>query len=221
MKKKVKKLNRPGTLAAVAISSSTLEEFGYNLRDWQHEIRDKWRGPKDFARRIRTEPIRLENKFPQGDVADAYLEAYALWLGDKVGISRVDWARARKRQAQTPWFSGFKRASLLRDSPAHFIERNLFTVPDASFLDRKLAHSRQRKSTNLPRKVRNKNRLTQAQLAELLNVNLSTLRNWEQERNHPKGAALILLKLLDQNPELIDKVDLILSRGGLNARKNS
>lgn len=78
-----------------------------------------------------------------------------------------------------------------------------------------------RKSTNLTRKVRNKTRLTQAQLAERLNVNLSTLRNWEQERNHPKGAALILLKLLDQYPELIDQVDLVLGREGLNGRRNS
>ncbi len=201
-----KTIRRPGTLADVANSSYSLEEFGYNLRDWQHEVRDKWRGPRDFARRLQAEPDLLEKRFSGGDVADAYLEAYALWLGDKVGIPRVDWATERKRKAIDPWFSGFKRASLLRDTPAHFIERNLFTIPDASFLERRLSRSNKPNTHNLTRSVRLKSGTTQAGLAALLGVSLAAIRNWEQGRNDPNGAAATLLRLLDQNPELIDKV---------------
>lgn len=199
-------IKRPGTLADVAKTSDTLDEFGYNLRDWQHEIRDKWRGPRDFARRIQAEPELLENKFQGGDIADAYLEAYALWLADKVGVPRVSWARNKKRKARDPWFSGFKRASLLRDAPAHFIERNLFTIPDASFLERKLSQTSRPNNNNLTRSVRKKTQLTQRGLAALLGVSLGTIRNWEQGRNDPNGATATLLRLLDRHPELLDEV---------------
>lgn len=206
MTAKKKKIKRPGTLAEVARKSGSLEEFGYNLRDWQHEIRDKWRGANDFSRRIHAEPEFLENKFPKGDVADAYLEAYALWLADKAGVPRVEWARAKRRKAREPWFSGFKRASLLRDAPVHFIERDLFTIPDASFLERKLSRGNQFAPNNLSRLVRKKIRLTQEGLAALLGVSLGTVRNWEQGRNEPNGAAATLLRLLDRHPELVDEV---------------
>ena len=200
------RISRPGTMADVARNSRSLEEFGYNLRDWQHEIRDKWRGPQDFARRISAAPELLQEKFPEGDVADAYLGAYALWLADKVRVPRVEWAKEEKRKARNPWFSGFKRASLLRDAPAHFIQRNLFTIPDASFLDRKLSKSNKLSRENLTWSVRKKTQLTQADLARLLGVGLGTIRNWEQERNEPKGAAATLLRLLDKHPELLGKL---------------
>lgn len=101
----------------MARSAKTLEKFGLNLRDWQHEIRDKWRGKEDFKRRIDKAPALLQERFEGGDVADAYLAAYALWLADRVGVERVPWAYAPTRIAREPWFSGPKRASLLRDSP--------------------------------------------------------------------------------------------------------
>ena len=200
------RISRPGTLADVAQNSSSLEEFGYNLRDWQHEIRDKWRGKEDFARRIRTAPTLLQEKFPEGNIADAYLAAYALWLADRIGVPRVQWAKEEKRKARSPWFSGFKRASLLRDTPAHFIERNLFTIPDASFLGRKLSWTNRSGENNLARSVRNKTRLPQEGLAQLLGVGLGTIRNWEQGRIEPKGAAATLLRLLDKRPELLEEL---------------
>jgi len=204
---KRRRISRPGTLAEVGRLSRSLEEFGYNLRDWQHEIRDKWRGPKDFARRIKAVPVLLQDSFPGGDVADAYLAAYALWLADKVGVSRVGWARDPARKARNPWFSGFKRASLLRDSPAHFIERDLFTIPDASFLERKLSAQDKPGSGNLTRSVRKKAGLTQAGLASLLGVSPGTIRNWEQGRNEPNGAAATLLKLVDRHPDWVGEVE--------------
>jgi putative transcriptional regulator len=43
--------------------------------------------------------------------------------------------------------------------------------------------------------------LTQQELAERINVSLDTIRNWEQGKRVPTGAAKALLKILDRSPE--------------------
>lgn len=195
-------ISRPGTLSELAKASQSLEEFGYNLRDWQHEVRDKWRGKRDFFRRIEKEPELLQDKFAKGNIADAYLGAYAQWLADQVGVSRVNWADNEKRILDNPWFAGPKRASLLRDTPPHFIERNIFTNPDDSFLK-----CRKRKAkTSLCQRVRKNSGLTQGQMAKFLGVGIGTIRNWEQGRNQETGPAKILLEILEKHPELVLKV---------------
>lgn len=128
---------RPGTLAAVARTVKNLEEFGSNLRDWQHEVRDKWRGENDFARRIQEEPSLLKDRFESGDVCDAYLAAYALWLARKVDVSGPSWADPRKRALKKPWFSS-EDPSLSQVSPPEFQKFNLFTFPDYSFIKAKI-----------------------------------------------------------------------------------
>lgn len=42
--------------------------------------------------------------------------------------------------------------------------------------------------------------LTPKEFALRVNVSLETIRNWEQGRRHPTGAAKALLKVLDQFP---------------------
>jgi DNA-binding transcriptional regulator YiaG len=187
----------------VARRSGTLGEFGLNLRDWQHEVRDKWRGRRDFARKLATRPDLLGERFEQGDVADGYLAAYALWLADRVGVPRPEWAYEPERIARDPWFASPQRASLLRDAPAHFIERNIFTLPDASFLDRRLRRSRRSGSGNRLLRIREQAGLDQRRFAQRIGVPLGTLRNWEQGRVEPKGAAATLLNLLAKRPGLL------------------
>jgi len=51
------------------------------------------------------------------------------------------------------------------------------------------------------RKVRKRLGLTQQELAERINVSLDTIRNWEQGKRVPTGAAKALLKILDRSPE--------------------
>lgn len=48
--------------------------------------------------------------------------------------------------------------------------------------------------------VRQRLGLTQKEFALRINVSLETIRNWEQGRRHPTGAAKALLKVLDQYP---------------------
>jgi len=50
------------------------------------------------------------------------------------------------------------------------------------------------------RAVRALTKLSQAQFAELLSIEVSTLRNWEQGRRAPTGAARALLRAIRRSP---------------------
>jgi putative transcriptional regulator len=52
------------------------------------------------------------------------------------------------------------------------------------------------------RQVRQRMGLSQAELARRIDVSLETIRNWEQGKRSPTGAAKALLRLLDKAPEL-------------------
>jgi putative transcriptional regulator len=49
-------------------------------------------------------------------------------------------------------------------------------------------------------------RVTQAAFAKLIGVSVRTLRNWEQWRRHPNGAAVALLSLVAHDPGIIAKL---------------
>ena len=51
------------------------------------------------------------------------------------------------------------------------------------------------------RRVRRRLGFSQAEFAERINVSLDTIRNWEQGKRCPTGAAKALLKVLDKAPE--------------------
>ena len=51
--------------------------------------------------------------------------------------------------------------------------------------------------------IREKLGLTQAQFAAMVCVSLATLRNWEQGRTYPEGAAIALLRVADFKPEAV------------------
>lgn len=52
------------------------------------------------------------------------------------------------------------------------------------------------------RRVRKRLGFSQAEFAERINVSLDTIRNWEQGKRCPTGAAKALLKVLDKAPEI-------------------
>lgn len=52
-------------------------------------------------------------------------------------------------------------------------------------------------------RVRGKLGLSQTAFARTLNVSVATVRNWEQGRRHPEGAARTLLRLIDRAPEAV------------------
>ena len=51
------------------------------------------------------------------------------------------------------------------------------------------------------RRVRRRLGLSQAEFSERIDVSLETIRNWEQGKRSPTGAAMALLKILDKAPE--------------------
>ncbi len=54
------------------------------------------------------------------------------------------------------------------------------------------------------KEIREKTKTSQAAFARMLNVSLSSVRHWEQEKRSPSGSAKVLLELLNKNPNLLD-----------------
>jgi putative transcriptional regulator len=52
--------------------------------------------------------------------------------------------------------------------------------------------------------VRRKTGLSQAAFSRRIGVSTGTLRNWEQGRRTPEGAARVLLALLERNPRIVE-----------------
>lgn len=126
-----KMITRPKTLREVAEQSESLTEFGLNLRDWLHELR-RASSRSQAAASIIDKPPRLKAKFPRGEVADAWLAAYAEHLARKLGHQSPAWAFARERVATNPIFdegcdSPILRARALAYAPAAFKRRNIYT----------------------------------------------------------------------------------------------
>jgi putative transcriptional regulator len=65
----------------------------------------------------------------------------------------------------------------------------------------RLGLRRTRSESNVDvRKTRASTGLSQAKFAELLSIEVSTLRNWEQGRREPTGPARALLRAIRNNP---------------------
>jgi len=123
--------DRPHTLAEVAVQAESLEEFGLLLRDWIHHVtRSDVSNRPALALAISLAPSILKKKFTEGQVADAYLAAYAEWIADQAGIDRPPWVKESNRSIKDPWFSDNARTSLLIDTPASFRQRGIFTIPE-------------------------------------------------------------------------------------------
>lgn len=56
-----------------------------------------------------------------------------------------------------------------------------------------------------PREVREKARLTQAQMAPLMGMSLSGYRKWEQGQRRVSGPAATLLRLIEREPEAVKR----------------
>ncbi len=54
-------------------------------------------------------------------------------------------------------------------------------------------------------KIRQKYKLTQLEFAKTFGFGLRTLQQWEQKRRRPHGAALVLLKVVDYAPDVVNK----------------
>ena len=123
---------RPRSLFEVVRDSETVEDIGCNLADFLDHVNLLAKQPTAAARiaaSLRTEPPHTGNA-----VQDAYLAAVAAHLAHRQGLRAPAWTGTKDRRLEHPWFAlpdAWARATLLRDSPAAFRERNLFTTEDA------------------------------------------------------------------------------------------
>src|SRR5882724_10187567 len=69
-------------------------------------------------------------------------------------------------------------------------------------------------------KVRKKTGLSQGRFANVFGFSSATLKNWEQKRNAPAGAARVLLTVIDREPEAVLKAPRIGPRASTRARKS-
>lgn len=53
--------------------------------------------------------------------------------------------------------------------------------------------------------IRGNLKISQPQFANMIGISVGTLRNWEQGRTYPEGPAIILLKLVEEEPEFVYK----------------
>lgn len=56
------------------------------------------------------------------------------------------------------------------------------------------------------KEVREKANKNQEEFANMIGVKVGTLRNWEQGRRKPDGAALTLLKIVAADPKYVEQV---------------
>jgi hypothetical protein len=121
---------RPLTAAEVAAECTDAEEFGRNLRDWQHELR-RVNSRHEFTKRISVAPILLADKIKDHGQCDAYLAAYVDWLCERNGIEAPAWVDEPERIAGKAWFDlpSFWQDSFVH-APGAFRRRGVFTRPD-------------------------------------------------------------------------------------------
>jgi len=53
--------------------------------------------------------------------------------------------------------------------------------------------------------IRKKYKLTQLEFSQTFGFSLRTLQQWEQRRRRPHGAALVLLKVIDYAPSVVQE----------------
>ena len=152
---------RPTTLKEIAERSDSIGDFGRHLRDWLHELR-RASSRRQAALTITEEPPRLRDKFPQGQVADAWLAAYAEHLAGKVGVVAPEWAFAPWRTSDDPLFDEGSTPALrtlaLGRAPLAFKRRNIFTpsvdLPLALRAGRPAKSAEEKRKTNAERQRR-------------------------------------------------------------------
>ena len=171
---------RPTTLKEIAKRSESIGDFGRHLRDWLHELRRISSRPQAQLS-IMEEPARLRDKFPRGQIADAWLAAYAEHLAGKVGAVAPEWAFAPWRTSDDPLFDegstpGLRALALAR-APLAFKRRNIFT-PSVD-LPISLRAGRPAKSAEEKRKS---NAERQRRFREIRRAELSAFRRLAQKR---------------------------------------
>jgi hypothetical protein len=168
------RIERPRTLRDVAARSRSFADFGREFQDWLHTLRTLRSRPA-IAEAIEEAPEFLDIHFPEGATADAWLAAHAEHLANTLALPVPAWTASPARGARDPWFESTTpalRLMALRDSPAAFKHRNLYTT--AVDIPVRLCAGRPAVS---PDKLRANNAARQRRFRERRRAELDALRN--------------------------------------------
>ena len=101
-----------------------------------------------------------------------------------------------------------ERALLTRDAKRDLNEELLDSVRDLKRgIVGRVTVLRDGRAVEVPAvKVRMAAGLSQSEFAELLGVSVRTLQGWEQGRREPTGAARVLLRIAEKNPDALRNV---------------
>ena len=127
-------IRRPQSLQETAVESGTYKEFGYNLKDFLHEVTAAVKRKESLAPMLAVEPPRLAARFKEGYICDAFLAGTADYFARIHHIPTPEWALAPDRILAEPWFAVDYievRALLLRDTPSAFKDKNIFIFESA------------------------------------------------------------------------------------------
>jgi len=174
---------RPRSLKEVADRSKSIEDFGRNLRDWLHELR-RLSSRLQVSATIEEKPVLLRSAFPEGNIADAWLAAYAEYAASKLGIRPPDWAFTPSRVAVYPAFdeggeNPRLRVLALLQSPLAFKRRNIYTT--SVDLPLRIHQGRPRKSTEEKRQA---NAERQRRFRNSRKAELKALRALARRQSH-------------------------------------
>ena len=98
------------------------------------------------------------------------------------------------------------------------IQRHVAEDGGVDLADIDSAELRVRRGYPDPRQLRHRFGMTQEEFAHAFGVNLWTLREWEQRKAEPEGSARTLLRVIEQEPEVVRRVVVSQSDGPVAPR---
>ena len=121
---------KPKTVAQICEFSKEGEDWGRNVRDWQHVIRN-FHSRGEFLQSVEEPPALMREFLDDGGLCDAYLAAYVEWLCERAGVGIPEWVHDPRRVVDKPWFdfpSAWKACFV--QAPGTFRRRGVFTKPE-------------------------------------------------------------------------------------------
>ena len=113
-------------------------------------------------------------------------------------ITKTNAKQAAKKFKKFDWS---QHDALTDNAIARQIASHRDAVPDTTAALKRGDFTRPIKPEQI-KAVRRKTGLSQSHFAARLQLNVATIRNWEQGRTYPDGAAITLLTIIDREPKL-------------------
>lgn len=129
-------IRRPQSLAEIVDHTTDYLSFGMSCRDFIGEYKLLLKQGGDVSSQVKAEPALLKDRYPEGNICDAYLAGLADYLTEKHGFVAPSWTSSPSRHLENPWYASelpSVKAHLAKHALEAFRRHNIFT--DASVLD--------------------------------------------------------------------------------------